>query len=195
MCGTERTGNFCHSCGHVNIDSEIAAVIRERYLTEGPLTKEVLTNITTLESLILDNNQISDISSLRSLSSLTTLDSLILNNNQISDVSSLASLTNLESLDLDNNQISDVRPLFDNLTYCSDCQKELTKVDSYCPYCGEKRIESADQFPWLTTLCLDLDQLIDKSPLGSIPNLESLNNRPFVPGHFILSEPDEPSWD
>jgi internalin A len=42
------------------------------------------------------------------LSSLTELD---LDNNQISDIKPLESLTNLTQLDLDNNQISDIKPL------------------------------------------------------------------------------------
>src|SRR4028119_2234453 len=50
------------------------------------------------------------------LSSLTELD---LNNNQISDIKPLESLTNLTYINLENNQISDIKPL-QSLTNLTD---------------------------------------------------------------------------
>jgi Leucine Rich repeats (2 copies) len=61
-----------------------------------------LTNLTVLE---LAENQIRDVSPLRSLTNLTSLN---LNNNQITDASSLGSLTNLGSLYLIDNPITDI---------------------------------------------------------------------------------------
>ena len=40
-----------------------------------------------------------------------------------------------------------------------------------------------------------LDNLIDKSPLASLPNLKQLNNKPFVREDFISAEAQEPSED
>lgn len=55
-----------------------------------------------------DENLISDITPLASLTKLTRLD---LGRNQISDITTLAGLTNLTYLDLDENLISDITPL------------------------------------------------------------------------------------
>ena len=50
---------------------------------------------------------------------LSTLSTLSLENNQISDIQPLSNLTNLTSLNLYNNQISDIKPL-SNLTKLTD---------------------------------------------------------------------------
>jgi internalin A len=67
-----------------------------------------LESLTNLNVLWLGSNQISDI---KPLKSLTNLNVLFLDNNQISDIKLLESLTNLTVLWLNNNQISDTKPL------------------------------------------------------------------------------------
>ena len=151
-----------------------------------------LASLTNLTSLIISANKISDVSPLASLTNLT---SLIITGNQISDVSPLASLTNLTKLHLWQNQITDVGPLFDNPDHCSACQRELGKDDDFCDDCGEERDATAGSFPNLTKLRLDVDKLIDKSPLASLPNLKTLNDNPFVREDFISAEPGESSED
>ncbi|MCB9089660.1 MAG: leucine-rich repeat domain-containing protein [Calditrichae bacterium] len=64
--------------------------------------------LTSLQSLIISNNQIPDI---RSLEKLTGLQALDLSSNQISDIQFLEKLTGLQSLSLSNNQISNIRGL------------------------------------------------------------------------------------
>ena len=49
------------------------------------------------------------------LSDLTSLDTLLLSDNQISEIGPLSTLTSLISLDLNQNQINDISPLVDNL--------------------------------------------------------------------------------
>ncbi len=68
--------------------------------------------LTTLKSLTLAHNSISDISVLENLTSLT---SLSLANNAISDISALENLTALTFLELANNSVSDISAL-ENLT-------------------------------------------------------------------------------
>ena len=71
--------------------------------------------MTHLTSLGLSNNGIKDLSALVSvLSDLTDLRDLNLNDNNITDLSPLAELTNLTSLNLWNNNISDLSPLVSN---------------------------------------------------------------------------------
>ena len=57
--------------------------------------------LSALTILILDNNQITD---LKPLSTLTNLTTLTLDNNQITDLKPLSTLTKLAELSLDNNQ-------------------------------------------------------------------------------------------
>ena len=70
-----------------------------------------LSTLTNLTELVLYQNQISDISPLSTLTNLTELD---LFKNQISDISALSTLTNLTELNLEQNQISDITPLVEN---------------------------------------------------------------------------------
>ena len=69
--------------------------------------------LSSLTELDLDNNQISDI---KPLESLTNLMRISLANNLLSDIKPLESLTNLDRLFLNNNRISDIKPL-ESLTY------------------------------------------------------------------------------
>jgi signal recognition particle receptor subunit beta len=67
-----------------------------------------LEKLTSLKTLVLSGNQISNISPLAKLASLQ---SLYLRNNKISDISPLAKLASLQSLNIGYNQISDISPL------------------------------------------------------------------------------------
>src|SRR4028118_827881 len=63
--------------------------------------------LSSLTELDLDNNQISDI---KPLESLTNLTQLFLGNNKISDIKPLQSLTNLSILALGDNLLGDIKP-------------------------------------------------------------------------------------
>jgi hypothetical protein len=155
-------------------DENLEAAVREALEEpEDPLTKGVIRELTKLDA---SERKVKYLSGLDSAVNLTKL---WLNNNQISDVSPLASLTKLTTLRLRDNSISNVGPLFDNPARCSDCQRELAKDQGYCPRCGGKRDATAASFPDLTELWLDVDQLIDRSPLASLPNLEKMNKGDF----------------
>ncbi|MFC2146235.1 COR domain-containing protein [Acidobacteriota bacterium] len=68
----------------------------------------LLSKFQRLEKLVLNNNQISDISNLNELKGLMYLD---LRSNRINDISSLKELKELTKLGLQNNQISDISSL------------------------------------------------------------------------------------
>ncbi|HBE18484.1 MAG TPA: hypothetical protein DDW51_12930 [Cyanobacteria bacterium UBA11367] len=89
----------------------------ELYLDDNLLTDiSPLSTLTKLTWLSLDNNFLTDISP---LSTLTNLTELSLDNNKITDISPLSTLTNLNWLSLDNNLLTDISPLqsLGNLNY------------------------------------------------------------------------------
>ena len=72
----------------------------------------VISKLSSLRSLYLNHNQISDITP---LTGLTELRELSLRNNQISDVSPLSEFVNLRELHLEGNPIKDRKPLLELL--------------------------------------------------------------------------------
>jgi internalin A len=145
-----------------------AAEQRLSSMTEQMLSHHQITDISSLGSLTnlttlhLGDNQITDISSLGSLTNLTTLNLYI---NQITDISSLGSLTNLTTLDLCGNQINDISSLgsLTNLTTLDLCFNQINDISSLGSLTN------------LTTLSLWRNQITDISFLGSLTNLTTLH--------------------
>ena len=136
-------------------------------MTELDLSKNQITDIsslgslTNLTTLALFDNRITNISFLGSLTNLTTLD---LSYNRITDFSSLGSLTNLTTLNLYNNQITDISFL-----------GSLTNLTTL--HLGDNQITDFSFLGWLTnltTLTLANNQITDISFLGSLTNLTRL---------------------
>ena len=112
-----------------------------------------LPEMTWLHSLILTNNQIEDISPLKSL---TNLESIYLSSNGVTNIDVLAGLTKLNFLDLSNNTISDFSPI---------CNLNLTYL-----YLQHNNINSIPALSLLTKLT-ELDLSVNK-----ITKIEGLNN-------------------
>ncbi|HSF73922.1 MAG TPA: leucine-rich repeat domain-containing protein, partial [Microcoleus sp.] len=98
---------FADWCRHIDSLSKGARhtvkVLLKKAGTDDPeAAQQILSSMTELD---LGSNQITDISSLGSLTNLTTLN---LKDNQITDFSFLGSLTNLTTLYLTYNQITDI---------------------------------------------------------------------------------------
>ena len=89
---------------------------------------DTINQLTSLGSLSLKGNQLSDVSALAELGGLVTLD---LSDNSIEDVSPLAGLNNLHALFLDNNPVQDLSPLcsLDGLAILSITGLELSKEE------------------------------------------------------------------
>ncbi|MEG3910480.1 leucine-rich repeat domain-containing protein, partial [Microcoleus sp. w2-18aC4] len=133
------------------------------YLDNNQITDiSVLGSLTNLTTLFLNDNQITDISVLGSLTNLTTL---FLNDNQITDISSLGSLTNLTILSLDNNQITDISVLgsLTNLTALFLSTIEITDISSLGSLINLTRLELCD------------NQITDISALRKLTNLTGVN--------------------
>jgi internalin A len=155
--------SFADWSRHINSLSQQARhtvkVLLKKARTDDPQAAEqILLSMTTLD---LNDNQITDISFLGSLTNLTTLN---LNHNQITDISFLGSLTNLTTLHLSWNRITDISFLgsLTNLTTLYLCGNQITDISILGSLTN------------LTTLNLNSNQITDISFLGSLTNLTRL---------------------
>ncbi len=159
----------------------VEVLLKEAGTTECDAAARELSSLTTLD---LDNNQISDI---KPLESLTNLIAISLVNNKISDIKPLASLTNLISIGLENNQISDIKPL-----------ASLTKLTAL--NLGDNKISDIKPLASLTNLTwleLDKNQISDIKPLKSLTKLIELGLRgnPIAPKTCPLKQDSICKWE
>ncbi len=103
----------------------VEVLLEKAETTECDEPNQILSSLTELS--LYNNNQISDIQPLQSLTNLT---SLALISNQISDIKPLASLTKLTSLQLYTNQIRDIKPLasLTNLTWIRLSDNKISDI-------------------------------------------------------------------
>src|ERR671933_666188 len=143
----------------------VEVLLEEAETTECDEANQILSSFTELS--LYNNNQISDIKPLQSLTNLTYL---TLINNQISDIKPLASLTNLTELYLINNQISD---------------NQISDI---------KPLESLTN---LTVLSLSNNQINDIKPLASLTNLIALylGGNPLAPETCPLKRESICNWE
>ncbi|MFB2923708.1 MULTISPECIES: leucine-rich repeat domain-containing protein [Aerosakkonema] len=151
----------------------------------------ILSNLTNLTYLNLDNNQITDV---RGLFNLTNLTYLNLAGNQITDISGLSTLTNLTDLCIDNNQITDISGLstLTNLTYLNLSNNQITDISGLSSltnltqlYLDNNQITDISGLSTLTNLTilyLDNNQITDISGLSTLINLThlGLRNNPVI---------------
>ena len=136
----------------------VEVMLKEAGTTECDAANRKLSSLT---ELTLDNNKISDI---KPLQSLTNLIGIGLNNNEISDIKPLQSLTNLIALSLGKNKISDIKPL-----------RSLTKLSSLA--LSNNKISDITPLKSLTNLTqpfLDNNQITDITPLQFLTKLSVL---------------------
>jgi Leucine-rich repeat (LRR) protein len=141
----------------VEIDLRGQSITNER-LKELVDSGEIPKNTTVLR---LDENEISDI---LPLGSLTDLGGLSLGYNQISDISPLGSLTGLKVLHLYHNQISDITPLR-SLTNLEVLDSEYNQIGDISPL---------QSLTGLLLLNLGDNEISDLSPLRSLTNLQGM---------------------
>jgi len=134
--------------------------------------------------LMLNFNQVGDLSS---LVGLTNLIGLYLCENEISDISSLANLTRLSVLDLWGNEIEDLSPL-QNLVSLSCLNLDSNKIKDISSlsglvgldsvYLGRNQVSSLSSLKDLVgieILNLTKNEIEDVSPLVSLVKLKSLD--------------------
>jgi internalin A len=155
--------SFADWCRHIDSLSESArhtvkVLLKEAGTDDPEAAQQILSSMTTLD---LGSNEITDISFLGSLTHLTTL---YLEYNEITDISSLGSLTHLTTLYLDDNQITDISALR-SLTNLTTLYLKRNKISD---------ISSLGSLTNLITLYLQRNKISDISFLGSLTNLTTL---------------------
>ena len=120
-----------------------------------------LPNLPSLKNLVVNNNQIADLSP---IASLTNLQVLFCNSNQISDLSPIASLTNLQRLFCNSNQISDLYPIA-SLTNLQILSCAYNQISDLSPIASLTNLQN---------LSCDSNQISDLSPIASLTNLQYL---------------------
>ena len=137
--------------------------IDKEKLTSQDLTELIpeIKKLTSLKTLKLGGNQISDIEVLGQLTSLTSLN---LSNTPISDIEVLRQLTSLTSLNLSNIPISDIEVLR-QLTSLTELFLSGTPISD---------IEVLGQLTSLKTLFLSNNQISDIEVLGQLTSLTTL---------------------
>ncbi|MEZ2277592.1 MAG: leucine-rich repeat domain-containing protein [Microcoleus sp.] len=152
--------DWCHQKDDLSPETKhtVEVLLKIAGTTECDAANQKLSSLT---ELALNNNQISDI---KPLASLTNLTQLFLGNNQISDLIPLQSLTNIQNLHLNNNQISDLKPLefLTNLNWLDLNNNQISDL---------KPLQSLTNLYWLD---LSNNQISDLKPLQSLTDLHWL---------------------
>jgi len=154
----------------------VEVLLRKSKTTECDAADRKLSSLT---ELYLDNNEISDIKPLQSLTQLTELN---LSRNEISDIKPLESLIQLFLLELDNNQINDIKPLA-SLTQLIFLGLSDNKISDIQP------LQSLRELDYLS---LDNNQISNIKPLQSLTNLNylSLGGNLITPQICPMTKPE-----
>ncbi|MEJ6951858.1 leucine-rich repeat domain-containing protein [Natronospora cellulosivora (SeqCode)] len=142
--------------------NHISSITEIDYLEENQISDlSSLANLSKLEELVIPSNIIEDISPLAELRNLRILD---ITNNQVEDISSLSELANLNYLFISHNQILDISPLSNliNLSRLNSSSNQVSDIFAL------KKLEN------LTEISLRDNQVTDLSPLENLYNLERL---------------------
>ena len=137
ICSAPRYGITCTDTGN---PKHIQRIDLQGNNLSGSISS--LTNLSSLDSIYLSNNQLSDIVS-NAFIGLVNLNYIYINNNQLTNISSFANLSNLYALYLDNNQLTSIPSnAFAGLSNIQDITLNNNKLTTI----------SSNTFNWLSTL-------------------------------------------
>ena len=123
----------------------------------------VLSGLSKLQTLVIDNSLVTDLSPLSALHNLRELDA---HDNAIGDISALSGLTHLETLNLRRNDIKDISPLSGLIRV-----RDLDLMENF----GVADLSPVSAMVNLETLRLRYDEVSDLSPLSGLANLRVLD--------------------
>lgn len=171
--------------GNSDIDLEKLKGVKEldlNFLKLDGADLSVLSAMTSLEVLWMQDCGLTDISF---LSGLTNLKKLDIGNNSVVDISPLSGLVNLTSLSITNNRITDISPL-SNLTNITNLLISYNPIGDISPILVLSDLERlsfdgycSPDISWLPTFkklrMVELHGAVDDaSPLTELKNLEYL---------------------
>jgi len=148
--------------------SEIPKIILEMdwlnsiFLDDNQITEiKGLEKLVNLNSISLYNNQITEI---KGLEKLVNLNSIFLDDNQITEIKGLEKLVNLNSIFLGNNRITEIKDI-DKLVNLSSLHLNNNKIEE---------IKGIDKLVNLSSLNLGGNQIIEIKGVDKLINLSSL---------------------
>ncbi|EAE1300673.1 hypothetical protein EP04_14270 [Listeria monocytogenes] len=152
------------SVDDVVTQAELDTITQVSAQSKGVVDISGVENLTRVGWLVLNNNEISDLSPVKDLKNLYNLQ---LNNCRlsVSDLSSISNLTRLTSLYLSDNDISELS-LLANLTALEWLSLENNEISD---------LSSISNLRQLVYLNLNNNQISDVSPLKSLSNLNTLH--------------------
>ncbi len=160
--------------------------IRELNITR-PSNLKGIQYLTSLEKLLIFNDEDNKIKNLTNIQNLINLRTLYINDSNIRDTSFLSDLVNLETLHLENNKITDISTLSNltNLKNLDITANEVNHISSlknlsnlHCLRAGNNKISDINPLSSLVNLedlCINTNQISDISPLSKLAKLEYLN--------------------
>lgn len=132
-----------------------------------------LQQLTKLESLVLDFNK--TISDLTPLANMTSLQRLVLNNDNVSDLTPIAHLKNLRELELNNNQIKNIVPLAE-LTNLKKLALRKNQVMNVTPLRNLTQLTTVDlKNQVLTVPTIQLP--VNKQSIQPLPMIQDINGQ------------------
>ena len=188
-----KIGEILDRGGTINLDiDKLGLFTNYKNLALGSqnlTTLEPLEGLTQLESLNLNNNQITleDTKSQEILQAMTNLKSLYLNNNKITNIVTINSLKNLTTLHLtgDNNKVNlkEIEDIISNLRYLTvsnDSLKTITNCDinkiTTLNLAGSNLTEIPDLSKFTKLTKLDLRGISSIDNFSTISKIVSLEN-------------------
>ncbi|EHD1581859.1 LPXTG cell wall anchor domain-containing protein [Listeria monocytogenes] len=152
------------SVDDVVTQAELDTITQVSAQSKGVVDISGVENLTRVSWLVLNNNEISDLSPVKDLKNLYNLQ---LNNCRlsVSDLSSISNLTRLTSLYLDDNDISELS-LLANLTALEWLSLDNNEISD---------LSGISNLRMLVYLSLNNNQISDVSPLKRLSNLNALH--------------------
>ena len=150
--------------GNLNVLSYLSH-LQKLHITSTPVSSDemqIISTLTSLESLVLSDCGLSSVSGLENLTSLEVLD---LSDNTIRNISSLSSLTRLKQVNLQHNVLTDLA-ILSGLPVLNELDISFNTITDLSP------LSELTSLIWLNA---GNNQISSAAPVASLTNLEYLN--------------------
>ena len=167
-----------------NLDDSWREIFNQHYLCNSNPTAEQLQSIVDLEEIVIEPENV--VYTLEPLAQMTFLKKLVVNNNQIQDLSPLYDKYYMEVLSVSGNPVDNIMPL-SNMVILKNLNIENTQVDDLNPIAGLRNIKvlnisgtSVSNLKPLAAFELLEDLSIVNTSVKSIVTLENLPSLKYL---------------